>query len=442
MIHENKELEESILGTVIQNPEILITINPILKVDYLYHFQNKTVLRAIYTLLESKSDIDLLSVTLTVKKTGDLESIGGSAFIAGLATKAVSPYSIEQKCRIIHQLFMLRELKSLGDRIIKYSIEPSADPFDISEMIEGKITEIINIKSDKIPSIGEVFAELITEINEVLDSGKPTGILSGLKNLDNRTGGWQNGNLIIVAARPGMGKTATALHLAKFPGFNGTPIAIFSLEMTAQELVGRLASSETQINSTLINQKKIDRFQLNQLGANCNALIDAPIYIDDTSGLTITDLKSKAKKLFYERDIKMIIVDYLQLMRGEGEGNREQEISSISRGLKTLAKDLNIPVIALAQLNRQCEARADKRPILSDLRDGGSIEQDADIVSFLFRPEMYKDVYKMGYEFNGEVIDTNNLMIFDIAKGRGLQTREIALKFYGEFMRIENYNMF
>ena len=443
MIQENKDFEKIILGGLIQYPQYLISIQPILKIDYLYHYEHKVVLRALYTLHEDNKGIDLISVVTEVRRMNELSNIGGTLFIADLTTRLlIHPDLLEEKCRHIHQLFMLRELKTLGERMMNYTIEPKADPFKITEEFEAKISAIVDISNEKIKSVGDIFTELLTEIKDVLDKGKPTGVLTGLMNLDRQTGGWQNGNLVIVAGRPGMGKTATCLQFAKYPASIGLPVAIFSLEMTGQELVGRLASSETQISSTLINQKKLDRFQLNQLGANCMQLIDMPIYIDDTAGLTISDLKNKAKKLFYERGLKLIIVDYLQLMRGEGEGNREQEISSISRGLKSLAKELNIPVIALAQLNRQCEARADKRPILSDLRDGGSIEQDADIVSFLFRPEMYRDVYKNGYELGSQIVDVTNLMLFDISKGRGLKTGEVPLKFYGEFMQLKNYDVF
>jgi len=440
MIHENNELEGSVIGTIINYPHILINTRSILKVDYLYHLKNKMILKAIYTLLDSNETIDLVSVVVQIKKSGDIIE---SVYVSQLLNMSVNPDSIESKCRKLHELYMLRELSMVGKLLTQSAEETTADPFVISEKLEAKVTELMNIKNENILSVGDVFVKMITEIREVLDSGLPTGIPTGLSNLDKQTGGWQNGNLIIIAARPGMGKTATALRLAKYPAIeNNTPIAIFSLEMTALELVGRLASSEAQISSTLINQKRIDNFQLSILGSNCTKLIDAPIYIDDTPGLTITDLRSKAKKLFYEKGIKMIIIDYLQLMRGENENTRDQEISTISRGLKGLAKELNLPIIALAQLNRECEKRADKRPILSDLRDGGSIEQDADIVSFLFRPEMYKDVFSNGYEYSDRgALPIENLMIFDIAKGRGLRTGEVPLKFFGEFMIIQNYEI-
>lgn len=436
MIHENKQLEETVLSALINDPHNCVTITPILKVEYLYHFTSKVLYKAILSVLEDNSQVDLMTVTMKVKKDGLLTDIGGAYFIAQLSEKGYNPVNLEAHVRMLHQLFVLRELKLTAEMLVKESIEPDADPFDLIEKLNVTTAKLTDIQSTKIPTVGDVFVKIVDGINEVLEKGIATGLTSGLRDIDKQTGGWQNGNLIILAARPGMGKTATALHFAKVPGLNGVPVAIFSLEMTASELVGRLASSESHINSTLINQKRIDRFQLSTMAGSCSKLIDSPIYIDDSSALTITELKSKAKRLYYEHGIKLIIIDYLQLMNGEKEGSREQEISTISRGLKSLAKELNVPIIALSQLSRKCEERSDKRPILSDLRESGAIEQDADIVGFLFRPEMYRESYRDGYIFADRPLDINNLMIFDIAKGRGLQTGEIPVKFYGEFMQV------
>lgn len=442
MIHENKQLEETVLSALINNPENCHTIASILKVEYLYHFPNKVVYKAILSLLDDNEGIDLMTITMKVKKDGLLTDIGGAYFIAQLTEKGYNPTTMEAHVRILHQLYILRELKLSAEMLVSEIEQPEADPFELIDKLNVTTSKLTDIKSTRIPSVGDLFVKMVDEIKKVQDSGAPTGLLCGLKDIDKQTGGWQNGNLIVLAARPGMGKTATALHFAKFPGINNIPVAIFSLEMTALELVGRLASSESNINSTLINQKRIDRFQLNTMAGNCSRLIDSPIYIDDSSGLTISDLKAKAKRMYYEHGIKLIIIDYLQLMKGEKEGNREQEISTISRGLKGLAKDLNIPIIALSQLSRECEKRTDKRPIISDLRESGAIEQDADLVCFLFRPEMYKETYKDGYQFGDRYLDSNNLMLFDIAKGRGLMTGEVPVKFYGEFMQITDLNVF
>jgi replicative DNA helicase len=331
----------------------------------------------------------------------------------------------------------------LNEEVRRLLQEPSSGFFEISALMQKRISDLTNFVSNRIFTAGEIFATMVSEIRQVQEKGATTGVPSGLANLDAITGGLQPGNLIVLAARPGAGKTVKGLHLAKHPAFTlNIPVAFFSLEMTAAELVGRLAASESNICSTLINQKKINPYQLQALGASCARLIDAPLYIDDTAGLSILDVRARAKKLYHENGVRLIIVDYLQLMSGTGasKGNREQEIAEISRGLKALAKELNIPVVALSQLSRKCEERADRRPILSDLRESGSIEQDADIVAFLFRPEMY-GLFQNGYTYGQQVLETNNLMLVDIAKGRGLRTGEIPLKFFGEFMKIENYDL-
>lgn len=442
MIQESLQVEEAILGSLITYPHNLITINAILKDEYLYHFNSKVVYKAIVCLYEANKPIDMITVCDQIKKDGHLESIGGIYYISTLTRIGdVNVESLEYNCRLTHEKYILRQLNSLGTEMQNASLTPNADCFDIIERINLKITDLINIRGVNVKSVGDIFSEMVQGINEVLDKGLPTGLMSGLWNLDKKTGGWQNGNLVILAARPGMGKTALSLQLAKYPALSlNIPTAFFSMEMTALELVGRLASSESEISSTDINQKKITKIELQTIGARCSKLIDCPMYIDDTASLSISDLRSRAKKLFYDKGIKLIIVDYLQLMRGEKRGNREQEISEISRGLKGLAKELNIPIIALSQLSRECEKREDKRPMLSDLRESGAIEQDADAVAFIFRPAEY-GLFPNGYDFNNNNLQSDNLMLIDFAKGRGFQTGEIPLKFYGKFMQIDNYDL-
>ena len=429
-----KKLEENLLGTILLFPQEFVLSADKLKVEYFYHFETKCVYNAMCELLKGGFNIDTVTVCLELKKRGQLDQIGGPYYITSLTNEIGNLNFLINR---LVEVYLIRELSFLGLQIQKKTADTVNDPLEIIEDINNKISDITTFKLDKVKTLKTIYGDLVKDIYEVISSGQPTGILSGLNDLDSITGGWQNGNLIIIAARPAMGKTAVALHLAKIPALNNIPVAFFSLEMTASELAGRLASSESYIPSTLINQKRIGLNDIEVMNTSFNKLSDAPFYIDDSSVLSISDLKAKAKKLKYERNIKLIIVDYLQLMRGEGEGSREQEISSISRGLKTIAKDLNIPVIALSQLSRKCEERPDKRPLLSDLRESGSIEQDADIVSFIFRPEYY-ELFPNGYEYKGKPIDTRGLMLFDIAKGRGLQTGEVALKFDGKIMRINN----
>ena len=427
-----KKLEEQIIGSILLYPQEFVLNADKLKDEYFYHFETKCVYRAIISVLKGGFSIDMLSVTLELKKLGHLEAIGGAYYVSSLTNEFGNlPYLINK----LIELYLIRELSGLGLDIQKKSRD-SMDPLVIIEDINNKISDITTFKIDKVKHINDVYSNMVSDIYKVIDSGEPTGILSNIKDLDIITGGWQNGNLIIIAARPAMGKTAVALHLAKIPAMNGIPVAFFSLEMTASELVGRLAASESYVSSTQINQKRIGVNELEVINKSVKKLIDSPFYIDDSSVLSISDLKAKAKKLKYEKNIKLIIVDYLQLMRGDGD-NREQEISSISRGLKQIAKELNIPVIALSQLSRKCEERPDKRPMLSDLRESGSIEQDADICSFLFRPEYY-NLFPNGYEYRNKPVDTVGLVLFHIAKGRGLQTGEVAMRFDGKTMRINN----
>lgn len=434
------EIENLILGAILLESECLPLVLGICKKEYFYLRQNMIVYQAIETLYNSKCAVDIMTVTQEVKQMGRLEDIGGAYYISSLTNRIASSMNIESHIKILHQFYILRQLNILGHKLISGTEAQNADAFEVIEKITETITELTSFTTKKFRRVGDIFNQMINEINEVIEKGLPTGIMTNLRNLDNQTGGWQNGDLIVIAARPGMGKTAIALQFAKFPAYNqNSPVAIFSLEMQDTQLVGRLAASDSDISSTKINQKKVNRYELSSIGAACKKLIDAPIFIDDTPGLSLAELRIRAITLHREQKLKLIIADYLQLMSGD-ERQREQEVAMISRGLKGLAKELNIPVIALSQLSRKVEERADKRPMLSDLRESGAIEQDADMVCFLFRPEYY-DMYQNGYEYGTTSLETKNLMLFDIAKGRGIHICEVPLKFYGEFMKVENYDL-
>lgn len=438
------ELEEVVIGALLLEPQHITTISTMIKPEYFYSEQHGLIFKAIIDLYNKREPIGTLEVVLKLRSTNELDFVGGAYFISSLIGKIASTVHVERNCLIIHEKFILRELIRLGTCIIKDAYEPGADCFEIINDYNKQTAELTNIISEKTKLVGEILNDVIDEIKLVQETGLPTGLMSGYTNIDKVTGGWQNSTLSVLAARPGMGKTALALALAKYPAIElKKPVAIFSLEMSAKQLVGRLAASESDISSSKINQKSIDSRELMQIGARCHRLVDAPIYIDDTASLRFSDLRSKAKKLFYENKIELIIIDYLQLMHGDEKGNREQEISYISRNLKALSKELDIPIIALSQLSRTVETRTGqdaKRPQLSDLRESGAIEQDADNVMFLFRPEYY-DMFPEGYAYGNRSLNTQNLMLLDFAKGRELKICEVPLKFYGEFMRVDNYDL-
>jgi replicative DNA helicase len=302
-----KKLEENLLGTILLFPQEFVLSADKLKVEYFYHFETKCVYNAMCELLKGGFNIDTVTVCLELKKRGQLDQIGGPYYITSLTNEIGNLNFLINR---LVEVYLIRELSFLGLQIQKKTADTVNDPLEIIEDINNKISDITTFKLDKVKTLKTIYGDLVKDIYEVINSGQPTGILSGLNDLDSITGGWQNGNLIIIAARPAMGKTAVALHLAKIPALNNIPVAFFSLEMTASELAGRLASSESYIPSTLINQKRIGLNDIEVMNTSFNKLSDAPFYIDDSSVLSISDLKAKAKKLKYERNIKLIIVDY------------------------------------------------------------------------------------------------------------------------------------
>lgn len=439
---QSVDLENAVLGAMLLEKEAVLAVNSILKPDSFYREQNGRVFNAILSLFKRSEPVDILTVTQELRRTGELDLVGGAYYVSSLTERLASSANVEYHARIVSQKHILRELIRISGQMIRHAYEDTADCFEIIDEYNKEVSELTNFVKTNVQHVGDVFAEVITEIAEVQDKGLPTGVLSGFENIDKVTGGWQKGTLNVLAARPGMGKTALALAMAKYPAMeHNKPTMIFSLEMTAKQLTGRLASSESHISSSKINQKSISKPELQGLGERCYKLIDSPIYIDDTPNIKFSQLKSVAKKMAADKKIELIIIDYLQLMGGEEKGNREQEISYISRNLKALSKELDLPVIALSQLSRRVEERHGvdaKRPQLSDLRESGAIEQDADIVGFLFRPEYY-DMFPDGYAYGEQTLETENLMLVDFAKGREIRICEVPLKFYGEFMKIKNY---
>lgn len=434
------EIEEAVLGAVLLESDAFDTVSSIIRSEHFYKEQNQLIFEAVTDLAQKNENIDILHVCQQLKINGKLEVCGGNHYVSSLTNRIASSAHIESHAHIVVEKFMLREMIRISTETIKLAYEENTDCFDLIDSSSNSVFNILNhIETKQTKSIGQIRDEIIAKSKEALFSEKPTGVPISLDSLQAQTNGWRDSNLIILAARPAMGKTAVALDYALHPATLGHPTMIFSLEMSASELTGRLMSKYSYISSQKINNNTCDTYELDAVIKDTEGFNKIPLYIDDTPALSITRLRSKALRAKREKGIKLIIVDYLQLMDGaeDDNKNREQEISKISRGLKKLAKELEIPIIALSQLSRKVEERTGKKPQLSDLRDSGSIEQDADMVIFLFRPEYYgMDQYDHG----GENLSAHELLIKIIAKFRGGSTGDIKARWHGPTTSISNHS--
>ena len=390
------DLEEVVLGAMMIDKKGVDEVIDILQPEAFYKESHQLIFNSIISLFEKQEPIDIKTVSFQLKKDGNLNTVGGDYYLIELSQKVSSSAHIEFHSRIILQKFIQRKLISISNEIIEDSYDETSDVFDLLDKAESRIYDISqrNLKKNT-QSAEDLVLAAKKKIEEISKKEGLSGIASGFGEIDRLTSGWQPSDLIIVAARPGMGKTAFTLSMARNISVeNNMPVAFFSLEMSAIQLITRLISSETGLNSEKLRTGKLEKFEWELLNVKVTNLENAPLYIDDTPSLSIFELRAKARRLSSQFGIKLIVVDYLQLMTlgsSQKSGNREQEISTISRNLKALAKELDIPIIALSQLSRAVELRGGtKRPILSDLRESGAIEQDADIVSFLYRPEYYK----------------------------------------------------
>lgn len=436
---QNIELEKFILGSIIYKPECYDLVSSLLRPEHFYNENHGIIYKAISSLVTQAKPIDYLTLASELKKAGELEIVGGGYYLMTLTNEVSTVANVETHAAIVVEKFLLRETIRLGTQMIKMAYEDSTDCFELIDWSGTEINNILNVlESKKAKRIDELANEVLTDCFDSLTNEKPNGVPISIRALQNQTNGWRKSNLIILAARPAMGKTAVALDYAYYPAKQGIPIGFFSLEMTGKELAGRLMSKESGISSQKINNNIVDTDELTALRKDCKVFKDLPLYIDDTPALSIQRLRSKALRMKREFKIEMIIIDYLQLMDGaDSKDNREQEISKISRGLKKLSKELDIPIIALSQLSRQVEMRPSKKPQLSDLRDSGAIEQDADMVIFLMRPEYYE---LNTYLYGNEEINTEGLLIKIIAKFRGGVTGEIRTRWIGETTSIMDWD--
>ncbi len=389
-------LEEAVLGAIMLDKDALAIVLDILQSSSYYSESHQLIYKAMLRLFEKSQPVDLLTVTEELKKSGDIDKIGGPYYLVELTNRVASSANIEYHARIIAQKHIQRELIRSSTSIIKDAYEDTTDVFELLDKAEQELFAITQQNLNRgFESMGTLTSRLEKQLEELAQKTDGlTGVPTGFTDLDRLTSGWQPSDLIIMAARPGMGKTSLTLAIARNAALDfGKPVALFSLEMSNLQLVQRLVSLEAEIEGSKMRTGQLEDYEWQQLQSAIEKMSDAPIYIDDTPGLNIFELRAKCRRLKMQHDIQMIIIDYLQLMSGGGEnskGNREQEISSISRALKGLAKELEVPVIALSQLSRAVETRGGtKRPQLSDLRESGAIEQDADIVSFIYRPEYY-----------------------------------------------------
>jgi replicative DNA helicase len=436
------DLEEAVLGAMMLEKDAVSAVIDILIPDVFYVDKHKRIYSAIQSLFTKSEPIDILTVTNELKSSGELEMVGGPYYITSLTSRIASAANIEFHARILLQKHIQRELITISTEIINEAYEDTTDVFSLLDKAEQNL---FAVSETNLRRNFEDMTSLVKQAIQDIESAKNTdnkqklrGVPSGFTALDRITSGWQKSDLIILAARPSMGKTALALTMARNVAVEfDKPIAFFSLEMSAVQLVTRLISSETELKSEKLKRGDLEAYEWQQLNDKISSLVNAKIFIDDTPALTIFELRAKCRRLKQQHDIQMVFIDYLQLMSsgGDNKGNREQEISQISRSLKALAKELDVPVLALSQLSRAVESRpgGSKRPILSDLRESGAIEQDADLVLFIYRPEYYK------IDQLDDGTPTHRMAEVIIAKHRNGPTGDVKLRFIDTYARFEDF---
>jgi len=432
-------LEEAVLGAIMLDKEALTVVLDILRAESFYLNAHQLIYKAMMRLFEKSQPVDLLTVTEELKKTSDLEAAGGPYYLIELTNKVASAANIEYHARIIAQKFVQRELITVSTKIITDAYEDSTDVFELLDDAEQGLFSIAQQNMSRgVESMSSLAAKAQKQMEELRKKEDGlTGVPSGFTDLDRLTSGLQRSDLIILAARPGMGKTAFTLSLARNAAMTfKKAVAFFSLEMSALQLAQRIIAMEAEISGMKMRNGQLEDYEWEQLNAALERVSEVPIYIDDTPGINVFELRAKCRRLKMQHDIDLIVIDYLQLMSGGGDnqrGNREQEVSAISRALKGLAKELNVPVIALSQLSRAVETRGgSKRPQLSDLRESGSIEQDADIVAFIYRPEYY-DILE-----DEEGMSLKNVAELIVAKHRHGALETVRMRFEAEFARFSD----
>lgn len=436
----DRDLEAAVLGAVMLEKDAYMEVSDLLVPDSFYEPAHQKIYHAIVQLALAQQPIDMMTVAEELRREGTLQDVGGAVYIAELTTRVMSAANVEFHARIVAQKYLARRLITFASTIESKAFDEANDVDDLLQEAEGALFEISQTQLKReVTQIDPVLNQALMQMQAASNrSGGVSGLESGYIDIDRVTSGWQNSDLIIVAGRPAMGKTAFVLSMAKKMAVDlNTPVAMFSLEMSNVQLVNRLISNACSLPGEKIKSGQLTPQEWDSLNADMQQLYGAPFYLDETPGLSISELRTKAFRLVREHGVKMIMIDYLQLMMATGMkfGNREQEVSTISRSLKALAKELDIPILALSQLSRQNESREDKRPMLSDLRESGAIEQDADIVCFVHRPEYYT---KSSEDAEGNNI--KGLAEFIVAKHRSGSTADIKLRFIAKYAKFENWD--
>ena len=439
LMPQNIDAEEAILGAILVNPSCMNRIVEDLQPESFYKPAHRYVYEAMLQLYNGGEKIDIVSVSDVLNISQKLELVGGRAFVNDLSYNTITTANVEYYAKIVQEKAIKRSLISAGSEIVSsgYDLNPIEESLEQAEKL---IFDIASQKASKsLISIKDIVYDVYAKIEERANNkDKLTGVPSGFYDLDEFTNGFQKSDLIIIAARPAMGKTALALNIAQNVALRANvPVAIFSLEMSKDQLAQRLMCSEAEVDTQRLKTGNMQAKDWEKMATAMNNLSEAKIYIDDTAGCTITDLRAKCRRLaMAEKDLGLIVIDYLQLIEGTGREDRMQQISGISRGLKILAKELNVPIIALSQLSRAVESRTDKRPMLSDLRESGSIEQDADIVMFIYRDEYYKNANDE--EEQAEKAANKGEAEIIIAKHRNGPVGSVKLLFQGSITKFKN----
>ena len=426
------EAEQAILGCMLTDKDSVIAAMEKLKEEDFYREDNKAIYSAMLSLYGRAEPIDIITVKAELVENGKFDQVGGLEYLAVLPEKVPTTTNVDKYIKIVEEKALLRNLIKTANDMIAAGYDQTEDVEDIINIAEKKIFDIMQNKSAKgYTPIKDVLIGTFAELERLYNQkGYITGVETGFNDLDFKTSGFHKSDLIIISARPAMGKSAFAINIATHAAVNNNvPVVIFNLEMSKEQVANRILCSEAMVDSNKIRTGKIDDNEWIKLANASGRLAEAPIYIDDTPGISIMEIRARCRKLKLEKDIGLVVIDYLQLVQGSGKKNssREQEISEISRSLKILAKELDIPVIALSQLSRGAEKRDDKRPMLSDLRESGAIEQDADIVMFLYRDDYYN-----------EDSEKKNIAEVILAKHRGGSTGTVELLWLGNYTKFAN----